>query len=267
MNSIKPIARGFSLVELLVTGSVIAVLAVMLAGAGWNVYKNSSLAISANNIRQLAAGGSAYLADNDHLFWKYRATSSNQPGAAIWWFGVEPSNSPAQEGQRLLDPSGGPLAGYIPAAIRPDPSFKMSGRPFKPKYQFGYIGVGYNVLLGGGWLPTTNTPCKRYWELPRPGEIVVFSTSAQINTFQAPATPSNPMIEEFYGFDQGGPPWNNPASIHFRHGSSAMVGFADGSCGFLPMDKSTLDTRAPKAAVGRFAPVGDAKYLLPATNN
>lgn len=253
--------RAFSLIELIVTVSVIAVLAVTLAGAGWTVYKNSSLAISANNIRQLAAGGAAYLADNNHTFWKYQTADSNQPGAVVWWFGVEPE--PRPEGQRILRPDEGPLGPYVPAGLRPDPSFRLAGKPYKPKFQSGYIGIGYNVLLGGGWLPSTNVPCKRYWELPKPAEIVVFSTSAQVNTIQAPATPKNPMIEEFYGFDEGGAPWNNPATIHFRHGGAAMVGFADGSSGFLPMEKSTLDPRAPQAAVGRFAPKGSTKYLLP----
>jgi hypothetical protein len=46
-----------------------------------------------------------------------------------------------------------------------------------------------------------------------------------------------------------------------------MVAFADGSAGFLPLEKSTLDTRAPQAAIGRFAPKGSLKYLLPTTNN
>lgn len=251
------------MVELLVAGSIIAVLAMMLAGAGWNVYKNSSLAISANNIRQLSAGSAAYLADNNYTFWKYRGVDSNQPGAVIWWFGAEPEVR--AEGQRILKPEGGPLGSYVPAGLKPDPSFRFTGKSFKPKFQYGYIGVGYNVLLGGGWLnEKTNV---RYWDLPKPGEIVVFATSAQVNTLQAPATPKNPMIEEFYGFDDGGAPWNNPASIHFRHGGSAMVAFADGSAGFLALDKSTLDSRAPKATIGRFAPKGSTKYLLPATNN
>jgi prepilin-type N-terminal cleavage/methylation domain-containing protein/prepilin-type processing-associated H-X9-DG protein len=262
VNSEFSKARAFSLIELIVAVSVIAVLAVTVTGAGWTVYKNSSLAISANNIRQLAAGGAAYLADNNYTFWKYRTTDSNQPGAVIWWFGLEPE--PRPEGQRILRPDGGPLGAYVPAGLRPDPSFRLAGKPYKPKFQSGYIGIGYNVLLGGGWLNEKKS--LRYWDLPRPGEIVVFATSAQVNTLQAPATAKNPMIEEFYGFDEGGAPWNNPATIHFRHRGSAMVGFADGSSGFLPLEPSTLDTRAPQAAIGRFAPKGSTKYLLPSTN-
>jgi len=251
--------KAFSLIELLVAGSIIAVLAVMLAGAGWSVYKNSSLAVSANNIRQLSTGGAAYLADNNFVFWKYRGYDSNRPGSITWWFGLEPEESKGKpEGLRILLPAEGPLGNYVPAGLRPDPSFRLTGKAFKPKFQFGYIGVGYNVLLGGGWLGTGTQ--KRYWDLPRPGEIVVFATSAQVNMFQSPASPKNPMIEEFYGLDA------NEVSIHFRHGNSAMVGFADGSAGFLPMDKTTLDPRAPKAKIGRFAPVGSTKYLLPSTN-
>jgi hypothetical protein len=250
----NPLRPAFSLVEMLVAGSIIAVLAVMLAGAGWQVYKNSSLAVSASNIRQLAAGGAAYLAENNHRFWKYR-TTNEQPTAVVWWFGLEPE--PRPEGQRLLVPDGGPLAGYVPAALRPDPGFRLSGVAFKPKFRFGYIGIGYNTHLGGGWMPGTNTPVRSYWDLPRPGEIVVFATSAQINTFQAPATPKKPLIEEFYGLS------DNETTVHFRHADFAMVGFADGSAGFLPMDRTTLDLRAPKAAIGRFAPKGSSKHLLP----
>ena len=65
------------------------------------------------------------------------------------------------------------------------------------------------------------------------------------------------MIKEFYGFDQ------NEVTVHFRHAGFAMVAFANGSAGLLEMDESTRDRRAPKANVGRFAPVGSTKYLRP----
>ena len=96
-----------------------------------------------------------------------------------------------------------------------------------------------------------------YWSLANPSKIVVFATSAQINTFQRPASPRNPMLEEFYLLD------DREITVHFRHNGQAMVAFADGSVGFLPIDESTRDPRAPQANVGRFAPVGSSKYLLP----
>lgn len=150
-------------------------------------------------------------------------------------------------------PSDGALGNYVPGGMRPDPSFAFCGKPFKPKFQFGYIGVGYNVLLGGGWLGKQEP--LGYHALENPHEIVVFATAAQINTFQKPASAANPMVEEFYGFDE------KETTIHFRHHGKAMVVFATGNAGFLEMDESTRDSRAPEANVGRFAPVGSLKYL------
>jgi prepilin-type processing-associated H-X9-DG protein len=234
---------------MLVAASITVILAVLLAGTGRSVYRSSSLAISAGNIRQLSSGGAAYLAENNYVFWKYR----EDLGAAgtLWWFGAETRESQyfTPEGERRFDPSAGPLAGYIPSSLRPDPSFSMTGKAFKPKYKNGYLGIGYNTLFYGA--------NESYWRLPKPGEIVVFATSAQVNTFQPPASSKKPMVEEYYGITA------TDVTVHFRHGGSAMVGFADGSCGFLPMDKSTLDSRAPQAAIGRFAPLGSTKYLLP----
>jgi prepilin-type processing-associated H-X9-DG protein len=212
--------------------------------------------VSANNIRQLSAGAAAYLAENNYVYWRYREERGTN--GTVWWYGYETRTSVygTPEGQRKFDPSDGPLANYVPAGLRPDPSIALSGKTFKPKYQSGYLGIGYNVLLGGGW--TGSLSNRTYWSLPKPGEIAVFATSAQVNTFLPPASAKKPMIEEFYGLS------DSETTVHFRHAGFAMVGFADGSAGFLPMDKSTLDPRAPQAAIARFAPKGSSKYLLPA---
>jgi prepilin-type N-terminal cleavage/methylation domain-containing protein/prepilin-type processing-associated H-X9-DG protein len=247
---------GFSLTELLAALGITAVLAALIATASLAAYRQSSLAISANNLRQLAIGASAYLSENNYLFWKYRAADPGGEPGVVWWFGFEPLASFSRpEGQRVFDPNRGPLGGYVPAGIRPDPSLVSGGKAFKPKYQFGYIGVGYNVLLGGGAMGLGQP--SSYWSLVNPSRIVVFATSAQINTFQRPASPRNPMLEEFYLLD------DREITVHFRHNGQAMVAFADGSAGFLPIDESTRDNRAPQANVGRFAPVGSTLYLKP----
>lgn len=247
-------ARGFTLLELMAGMVILAILATLTYAGAQKVIRQSSLATSANNLRQLAAGAAAYLGENNCTYWRYRENVNDPASRGVrWWFGFEPVHSLSlPEGRRVIDPSNGPLGGYIPGGFRPDPSFASVGKPFKPKYQFGYIGVGYNVLLGGGWLG--GTPL-RHGQIENPDKTVVFATSAQVNIFQSPASPGNPMIEEFYGLDQ------KETTVHFRHGNTAMVVFATGNAGFLEMDETTRDSRAPEANVGRFAPVGSLKYL------
>ncbi len=247
-------ARGFTVLELLAAVTIILVLAIALTSAGRRVYESSSLAVSANNIRQLAAGGINYLAENNNVFWPYRDAAPSGQNGVTWWFGFERSTSlSAREGQREFDPALGPLGGYIPKGIRPDPSFSLGASAFKPKYRSGYIGAGYNVLLGGGFL--NNKPRQNALQLANPAKVVVFATSAQVNSFQPPASSRKPMLEEFYGIDE------NEVTVHFRHNGKAMVSFATGNAGFLEIDESTRDPRMPRANVGRFAPSGNNAWL------
>jgi len=245
--------NAFTLVELLAVIAVVMVLSVATFGAGWKVYESSSLAVSANNIRQLSVGGINYLVEHNYIYWPwYQADSS---GNVTWWYGYETLESTYRnEGTRDFDPSAGPLGGYIPKGVRPDPSFSLGGNAFKPKYRNGYIGTGYNTLLGGGW--RGEATLQNHWQLSDSSKVVVFFTSAQVNTFQPPASSKKPMLEEFYGVDTQSQP-----SVHFRHHGKAMVSFASGNAGFLDMNESTRDLRMPKANVGRFAPKGDTTYL------
>jgi len=247
--------NAFTLIELLIVISIISILAIITATAARKVYTSSSLAVSANNIRQLAAGGMAYLADNNNIYWPYLQNNDPANGlGATWWFGYETLSSKNKpEGQRNFDATKGPLAGYLNKSLRPDPSFALGGNAFKPKYRNGYIGAGYNVLLGGGWVGTAAR--QHQLQLQDPSKVVVFFTSAQVNTFQNPASSKNPMLEEFYGIDE------KEVTVHFRHNGKAMVSYASGNAGFLPMDESTRDTRAPLANVGRFAPTGSSLFL------
>ena len=230
--------EAFTLVELLVVLCIVVVLAVMLVPAARSVYASSTDATSAHVIAQLNAAAQSYLAENGMTFWPYRV---NTNGGTQWWFGLEPSASlSAPEGKRWLDLNQGPLGPYIAASggMAVDPSFSRAGNTFKPKYGSTHFAYGYNLLLQG----------KSQLALSSPGKIPVFATCAQVNTFQAPATAKKPMVEEFYYFNA------TERTVHFRVGGQAMVGYADGSAGCLPMMPGTLDSRMPGANIGRLAP-------------
>jgi len=246
---------AFTIIELIAAVSILAVLGIVGAGAAREAYKASSLAVSASNIRQLAAGGVSYLAENNYTYWPYRQNNPANGVGVTWWFGFEPGASVTRpEGERSFDATRGPLGEYVPKSMRPDPSFAIGARAFKPKYRNGYIGVGYNVLLGGGW-GGARSLLQNHWQLNSAKDTVVFFSSAQVNTFQSPASSSRPMLEEFYGIDE------RERTVHFRHRGSAMVSFADGNVGFLKLDPTLRDNRMPSANVGRFAPVGDTTHL------
>lgn len=249
--------KGFTIVELLAAIAIVAALITVAAGAGWKVYASASLAVSTNNIRQLTAGAAGYLADNNYVFWPYKKRDAS---GTTWWYGFEPRSSESRpEGERTFDPELGPLGGFVAKNIRPDLSITLSGGTFKPKYRNGYIGIAYNVLVGGGYYGTS-TPM-RFWELSDPSRVVVFCTAAQVNDFQAPASPTRPMLEEIYGLDEGNGRQAAYPSVHFRHNGKALVSFADGNAGFLEMDPATRDNRLPTANIGRFAPAGSTLYL------
>lgn len=251
-------ASAFTLIELMVVIAILCLLGTLVMGNVRKAFRSASLAISANNLRHLATGTMLYLSDHEMTFWKYR---ENLSGEGIrWWFGFEPNDSlRAGEGKRWFDQDNGPLGGYISTGMVPDPSLSQTGKTFKPKYQFGYIGAGYNVLLADdtgvgkpGW-SGTGTPL-RYNKLLHPQEVVVFATAAQVNVFQRPASPSNPMVEEFYGID------DHQKTVHFRHNGQAMVAYANGATGFMDMEPGSMDRRAPDAMIGRLNPMGDSPY-------
>lgn len=230
--------QAFTLIELLVALAVTAILAILMFPAARTVFAASTDAVSAHVIAQLNAASGSYLAENGMIYWPYRTTETN---GVQWWFGFEPAESShAAEGKRWLDLTRGPLGPFIAASggIARDPSFSRSGSTFKPKFGNTHFAYGYNLLLQG----------KNRMAFDTPGRIPVFATCAQVNTFQPPASAGRPMVEEFYYFNA------TEKTVHFRIGGRAMVGYADGSAGTIPMMPGTADPRLPAAQIGRIDP-------------
>lgn len=244
--------RAFTLIELLAVMVILGVLLTLLAPAVYAVKRQTTLATSSSALRQLSIAAQSYLAENEGRLFRYR---ENVAGGVQWWFGFESATGPSREGQRILDKSKGPLGPYIvdSAGTVPDFAFTSMGASFKPKFRNGYFGFGVNTELTGGTSGNDTNRLLRIHQISRPGRTALFATCAQVNTFQAPASGKNPMLEEFYLFT------TNEETVHFRHAGNAIVAFADGSQREVPGDRASFNSRLPSACVGRLP----ASMILP----
>jgi prepilin-type processing-associated H-X9-DG protein len=141
----------------------------------------------------------------------------------------------------------GPLYPYAKSTkgIEVCPAFPYENAIWKPKFKGASWGYGYNTQL-------SNVSALR---LEQPSRVIVFGDCAQVNTFQAPASASKPLVEEFYMIE------SRFKTVHFRHGATANLLFADGHIEAMRCHPGTEDDRLPEANVGRITPVGSMEYL------
>jgi len=250
---VKP-SHAFTLIELLAVMVILGVLMTLLAPAALAVKRQTTLATSSSALRQLSIAAQTYLGENNGRFFRSRESLTN---GVQWWFGFESAGGSKTEGQRVLDKSRGPLGPYIAdsAGTVPDFAFTSMGASFKPKFKNGYFGFCVNTELTGGPTGQQTSKLRQINNLDRPGQIALFATCAQINTFQSPASGKNPMLEEFYFFDIT----DCLNTIHFRHSGNAIVAFADGSQREIFGNRSSFNSRLPSACVGRLP----ATMILP----
>ncbi len=250
---------AFSLLELLAAIGVIAVLfSILISQVLPRALEGAKMAQSTSNLRQLGLATHLYLQEHDDRFFPYRQQTDD---GVLWFFGLEPGGSGGGEGNRDLDRAKSPLYPYIQqiGGIEVCPGFDYDTALWKPKFKGASWGYGYNILLGpifrNDGVPLLEG--KTYSDLSAPSQVLLFGTCAQINTFQSPASPSNPMVEEFYLIE------DTYRTIHFRFGDGqkALFVFADGHVEALPPYPGELDARLPEANIGRITPRGSRKYL------
>ncbi len=229
--------RGFTLVELLVVIALIALLASLLLPALAGARRSAQGAQCSSNLRQFAIAAQLYWDDHDGAAFRFRGAATN--GGDIFWFGWLERGA---EGERDFDPASGVLWPYLGSrGVAFCPAFGAPGPDFKPKALGGTGGYGYNLALSG----PDDQPCIRLQSVARPSEFAVFADAAQVNDFQAPASPERPLLEEFYYVNQ------NEPTAHFRHRERCAVSCADGRVDRATPERDSLDPRLPMARVGR----------------
>jgi len=234
--------RGLTLIELLVVVAILGVLAALLMPAMAAAFAVADETVCASNLRQVGLATQMYLKDNGGRFFPLR---TSLPDGVLWYYGFEASDSPARgEGNRILDRSRARLYPYLGesyASVEICPSFPYDG-PYKPKYREKWWTYGVNYELSSG---ERNVGEIRPRDL---GRTVVFADAAQVNTFQAPASPARPLVEEWFYVQAAA------RFVQFRHGGRANVLFADWHVEALEAAAGSYDPRLPTAQIGWLDP-------------
>lgn len=216
--------------------AIIAILAALALPALNKAKRSAGNAVCSNNLRQLGYAAQMYWNDSEGRPFAYKSGATN--GGDIYWFGWLERGA---EGERRFDASMGPLYSYVKDGVRLCPQLDYALADFKLKARGAAYGYGYNLHLS----PMPAQPVVRMNDLRKPAALAVFADAAQVNTFQAPASPENPMLEEFYYVSK------SEATAHFRHSRKAWVVFADGHAAPHAMEAGTLDEALPKHFVGK----------------
>lgn len=232
------IRSGLSLIELLVVIGILGIVTSILLPVLAKSRDVTRAALCGTNVRQMALALKMYSDENQGSIFPLKQILPGQ--GALWWFGFEAFDGPGQEGERVLDRSRGRLWRYyqMPDSIEICPAFPRQSPHYKPKFTTNWTTYGLPLKLMNPASPT------RTDDIAEPSRTLCFADTAQINTFQPPATPTNPMFEQWYYISNFG---QTVLYVHQRRASASMF---DGHVQLLRPVSGTNEL-FPEAPIGR----------------
>lgn len=228
-------ARGFTLLELLVCVAVVALLAGLLAPSLGAAREAAATGVCLSNQRQLGAGLHLYAGD---------AGDRAPPGAAEFRANLSRWHGSRGRSTEAFRPEGGALTPYISGdgsesagasdAVRECPMFAGvlrrlagTGRGFERSaggygYNNAYVGVELSRAGEESWRVADDRVGARLARFRSPGATVAFADAAFPDALAPDALVEYSFAEPRFHPSYGGAHRFDP-SIHFRHGGEAAA--------------------------------------------
>lgn len=265
--------KAFTLIEVLVVISVIALLMAILVPALAAARSRTRTLVCKSNLRQLLIAGIGYATEHDGFY--VPAANDMWDNAGLHrWHGVRDSLDEPFEANR------GPLAGYLSDGQVNECPAKVGfvkGEDWNTNFEQGCGGYGYNMTYIGSrtWQGGTNSVqawkdayarTTRMTEVASPGRTLMFTDTAmakdgisliEYSFAEPPFTVYNgQLVTNFY----------MSPSIHFRHSGRANVGWADGHIAQRRMakfnNKNAYGVQSGDMKLGWFEPTNNTPFDL-----
>ncbi len=246
--------RAFTLVELLVVMTVLAVLGALVLAGVRSARERADETQCVSNLRVLAMANLAYAADHNATY-----VATQERTNRMRWHGLRSdTGSP-------FDPTQSPLSPYLGTdrRVKLCPTFRdaLDG---DDSFEEGTGGYGYNSTYIGG-TPGRPFQPERTVNVPRPARTVMFTDTAfaRKNGIQEYA-----FSEPYRWVNiKGEPAASLSASVHFRHRDRANVAWCDGHVTAEPYSQldggNRYGGKAAKYKIGWFGPEKDNGYWNP----
>ena len=245
---------AFTLVELLVSITIVAILAALLLEGIVAAQHRGEATQCASNLRQLALANCTFAVEHSGQY-----VPAQESTNLVRWHGVRDGIG------STFDPAKGPLAPYLGKSgrVKLCPTFRQAMQGGET-FEQGSGGYGYNEIYIGG-TPANPFMPERTSNVPQPARTIMFSDTglARLDGVQ-----EYPFCEPFqYVSTTGRLAGPLSASVHFRHDGKANVAWCDGhvtSESYSVLDKVNYyggDER--KWMIGWFGPSENNGYWRP----